>query len=156
MLGETLASIRKREREEANIRKERLKNFVSNPSTGEKRLISELAQNQQEREILKNQIEELRSIGVDETAPELTSKIERVKELDSYDSIISRAWTDRFGSPGRDEAAANRRRLKELIDDGRELVGTLDPEKLKSRLEARELNDAKNLAASMDQDEIVS
>jgi len=155
ILGETVAVIKKREIEERKDRKKRLEQFSLDASTSEEKIVKELSINQEERELLKSQLDAMESAGIADSDPDYRSKRDRVKQIDEDDSILKRAWNDRFGSPAKEDSGKNKRKLEKLIDDARETAGTLDKEKLKTRVEEREKKASKELADSLDADGII-
>lgn len=155
ILGETVSVIRKREAEERKSRKKRIEDFAADPSTPESRIVKELAINQEERELLKQQLEAMESAGVPDSDADYRVKRDRVRQIDEDDAVLKKAWNERFGSPAKEDATKNKRKLESLIDDNRESAGSLDPEKLRVRVEAREKKASEDLASSLDGDGII-
>lgn len=155
ILGETRAVIRERERAEAKGRLKRAEDFVTDPTTTEDQIIAALTNIEEYKEDLSNDWSSMDSAGVPSDDPARIENRNKMTELDKTQKIIERGWNDRFGRPGDENRSANKKRMRELIDERREVTGTLDPEKLKVRMDERETKEAKELSSSLDEDGLI-
>lgn len=155
VLGETRALIREREKAEAKEKLKRAEKFATDPTTTEDQLVAALTNIEEFKEDLANDWSRMDAENLPSDSPERAANRKKVAELDKVSRIIEREWNSRFGKPGEENRSENRKKVRELIDSRRETTGTLDPNKLKARIEERETQEAIELSSSLDEDGLV-